>query len=793
MARVTGEGVSRIDGVLSVDGAQTDFFLLNPNGVIFGNGAEVNVQGAFNVSTADYLTVPVGDQIEAYFADPANEGRLEGKMLSPFLLGFFEGRTPGVISFDGGEGAGNVRFSALAGTKIVGRDVVGRDAELVLDRGGNLGMWAVGDGAVQLTPEGELNASARGTIDLSKTIVNLTPGGSGTHSFEAGKIKLSAGSQIRRRATSARAVEFGDLNFKAGEIQLTQGSEINYSVDDEARGGKINLETGLLMISGSESEISGGTLPGSRGRTASIRVSATGHVILSDGGQLSVLSDSAATSRASDGAAVVKVEAGDLTLAGAGSGILVGSSASANRLSNYGEAGELEVAVDGRLEISDGAVIQTNTDTDASVGDLTVRAENLVITGVEKGEAFTGILSFTTLRGEGSQGGPGGNISVEVRENIEITRGGLIDASSFGAGDAGSVTVRTGSLAIDRAESPLFTGIGTDSDAHEERRSIFRAPGQAELSLQRVGVRGGDAGSVAVAVREDLTLSNGGTISSSSEGSGNGGSVEVSAQTIDIRGKGELTRVVPTASSAIVALTEAGAGSEGDGGTVRVSAEKITLSEEGLISAEALNEEGLAGSVELTAGEITLTGEAVLKVLSAGRDAGTLEIKLTGDLTVEDSQISADAGGDGGDILVEGGRLLRVERSEIRAEALGNGGNIFVTGGRFFIARNSRLTGNAVSGSGGEIDIQSLAYLASDTAVTVSSQFGAPGEIRINPEVSLSDSDPELESEPLDATEQLQAECTKQLPTEAGSFIRAGKGGTPRMPGGYLPSMRLLD
>ena len=44
-----------------------------------------------------------------------------------------------------------------------------------------------------------------------------------------------------------------------------------------------------------------------------------------------------------------------------------------------------------------------------------------------------------------------------------------------------------------------------------------------------------------------------------------------------------------------------------------------------------------------------------------------------------------------------------------------------------------------------------------------------------------------------DITDALQAECTNQIPSEAGSFIIAGKGGSPRLPGGYLPSLRLVE
>ena len=65
--------------------------------------------------------------------------------------------------------------------------------------------------------------------------------------------------------------------------------------------------------------------------------------------------------------------------------------------------------------------------------------------------------------------------------------------------------------------------------------------------------------------------------------------------------------------------------------------------------------------------------------------------------------------------------------------------------------------------------------------------------VRIDPQVVLTGNEGEIEVDPLDNTDSLQPECTNRLPTKAGSFIKAGRGGTQRLPGGYLPSMRLVQ
>ena len=50
-SRVTGNNASNILGTLGVDGA-ADLFLINPNGIIFGEGASLDVQGSFAATTA---------------------------------------------------------------------------------------------------------------------------------------------------------------------------------------------------------------------------------------------------------------------------------------------------------------------------------------------------------------------------------------------------------------------------------------------------------------------------------------------------------------------------------------------------------------------------------------------------------------------------------------------------------------------------------------------------------------------------------------------------------------------
>ena len=181
----------------------------------------------------------------------------------------------------------------------------------------------------------------------------------------------------------------------------------------------------------------------------------------------------------SGNAGTVAITAGDLRIAGAGSGQVTG--------------------------------IASHTQSTGDAGTVSIRAGRLRVDGT----GSEGVTAITSQASSGSLGGAG-RVTVEVADLLELWGGAIIDSSTGGAGNAGTVAVTASDLHIDGAESNQPTGI----------KSIA-APGST-----------GDANNLSVTVAGLLELTNGAQINSGTHAEGDSGTITVTTGALRIDGAG---------------------------------------------------------------------------------------------------------------------------------------------------------------------------------------------------------------------------------------------------------------
>lgn len=238
ISRVTGTSASSIDGLIRANGT-ANLFLLNPNGIIFGSNAALNMGGSFVGST--------GNSIK--FAD-GREFSTVNLQASPLLsvsapIGLQYGATPGEVRV---QGQGNNLFLNSPSNPSVNRS--DRPPGLQVSSGQTLAL--VGG---NVTLEGGNLTAAGGRIELGSVgeaaTVTLTPthpgwflGYSNVGRFQ--DIRLSQAASLE--ASGNRG---GSIQVQGRNISLTDASAMLVDTLGNGTGGRLALKaTDSVQVSG---------------------------------------------------------------------------------------------------------------------------------------------------------------------------------------------------------------------------------------------------------------------------------------------------------------------------------------------------------------------------------------------------------------------------------------------------------------------------------------------------------------------------------------------------------------
>ncbi|BAZ18422.1 filamentous hemagglutinin outer membrane protein (plasmid) [Calothrix sp. NIES-4071] len=729
LTRVTGNNASNILGTLGVDGG-ANLFLINPNGILFGQNARLDIGGSFVGTTAN--GVQFGNQGNFSATNPEAPGLLT---INPSAL-FFNQINPNAAIVNNSVAPAGI---ALADFKATGLRVP--DGKSLLLVGGNVIM----DG-------GQLNAFG-GRVELgglvSKGNVNMSLNGSDLRlefPDNVTRATVTLNNTAGAFVTGAGAGG-GYLTINASNIDILSGSILSAGIGQslgapETIAGDITLSAiGEIKIAGSGSQVRNLVRIDSKGHGGNITINA-GSLKLEDGATL-------------EASTYGKGNAGNVTVTASDSISLAGSSYifSTIEAGGVGKGGDININ-GATLSLTDGAQLLTITRGadgtqpagKGSAGNVNVKVSGTVDIAGQKNGFNSGILSNVGIGTEGSAG----NITIDTG-SLKLRDGANLSASTYGIGNAGNVTI-TASDSISLAGQPttIFStveagGVGKGGDININGATLSLTDGAQLLTITR-GADGtqpagkGSAGNVNVKVSGTVDIAgqkNGfySKISSDvkTETEGNAGNITIDAGSLNLRDGATL---------------EASTYGIGNAGNVTITAsDSISLAGQPttIFSIVEAGGVGKGGDININGTTLSLTDGAQLgtgtrgasDTQRAGRgDAGNVNIRVTGVVEIAgekdtsksaiDSRVETGTIGNAGNITIDTGSLkFRSGAGGIAASSFGRGnaGNVTVR------AKNdvSLVDGNIFStveaggvGDGGNIDINasSLSLLSGAQLLT---------------------------------------------------------------------------
>ncbi|HEY9872943.1 MAG TPA: filamentous hemagglutinin N-terminal domain-containing protein [Candidatus Obscuribacterales bacterium] len=586
-SRVTGGTVSNIDGLLQTSGT-ANLFLLNPNGIIFGANASLNIGGSFIASTATSVN----------FADGSELGTTNTQtppMLTvsvPVGLGF--GSTPGQIRVQG-DGQGIRQTPDLIDNTAGLRVQPNQTLALV---GGDL----VLEGATLKTAGGRIelgSVTAPGLVSLTPSSKGFTLGYEGVPAY--GNIQLS-----QQAAVDASGEGGGDVQLWGSQIKLSDGSQIEASTLGSEPGGTLSVnasESVEVVGTSSDGFFNSGLLtlvyPETTGAGGNLNIT-TGRLSVRDGAQIATATLGAGPAGKLEVKASELVEVIGTTADGLFPSVLSTTSVAPE---DTAIGGNLTIET-GRLIVRDGAQIAAATLGAAPAGSLEVKAsESVELIGISA-DGFINSGLFTSV--QPGAAGAGGNLTIETGQ-LSVRDGAQVAASTFGSGAGGNLQVNasdsvelSGISADGQFPSGLFTDV-FDPEATGNGGKLTVETGQltirdrAEVNVSSIGK--GETGDITINSRTALNAHNG-KISASATQSG-GGKIAINANDIRLRNSSQISTSV--------------AQSTGGGGNIEINSGTLIALEDSDVLATAFQGSG---------GRITISSPVFLADIFANGGTG---------------------------------------------------------------------------------------------------------------------------------------------------------------------------
>jgi filamentous hemagglutinin family protein len=668
ITRVTGSLFSDINGLVKTNGA--NFFLINPNGIVFGTGAQLNVGKAFVGSTASSLDlVDGGGRTITFGANPngdapllsvapnvlfnvsrlnlgggngaiSNFGTLQTNNDSQYI-----GLIGGNVTLDGSSGGGKiiapggrVDIGGLSGAGSVSVDNSG------LVFGGN----GLGRSNVLLTNGAGITVRATGTLDTVNTFFNNATAPGSSLNISANNLDiLNSGAKSN---TLPAALDAG-LETNSG-VQTVAAGDININVI-----GKVNLNN---------SSIKNTLRSGSEGNIGDIKIQADTLDIKNQ----SIISSENTGGKGNAGNIDIKTT-GDLRITGINYSALspndfannvTGMSSSTN---GQGMTGKITINTQGNMILSDQASIESRIDPQGN--------------------------------------GNGQGVSINTK-NLSLSNGSTISSENAGGqGNAGNLDIKTtGDLTI----------AGINSSALAPNSLVNTVTGMSSSTNGQ-----GTTGKITINTQGNMVLSDQASIESRIDPQGNGNGQGVSINTKNLS--------LSNGSS----ISSENVGGQGNAGNIDISSQRdINLISKSSISSSSLGQ-GEAANILFAGNRFSLNDSSIFAQADSAK-GGNIQFAFNDKfLLTTNSNISTNSGstgknGSGGNITINSPVIVATPgNNNISANAYaGNGGQVNITSQGVFGIQYRSVGSNATN------DITASSTFGQNGAVNISTPGTDPGK-----------------------------------------------------------------
>ncbi len=434
--------------------------------------------------------------------------------------------------------------------------------------------------------------------------------------------------------------------------------------------------------------------------------------------------------------------AGDIQVVGDRIALTQGSAIVANTLGDQ-DGGEIRIHGN-QIHLQDGAFVSAFTFGEGQGGNIDVSAMNMIqVTGTGnfsqlQQQLISGTLGpddfhngfFTSSFGPGDAGsltidtgklilqdgalistsvfgmGNGGTLRINAADSLEIINAG-VGSISMNSANAGNLMMNTGRLIVRDGGLAATTTFGTGQGGTltvnaSDSIELLRTPVGAVFptGLFSTSFGNGDAGNIEISTRR-LSVRDGADISAATLiAGGDGGDIRIDAT--------ESVEVTGTNPRGISSLVNTETESFGDAGDVTINTGRLAIRDGARVSAATLAA-GRGGNVTVNATEsVEVSGRSADGKIPSGLGAGS---GVEGDIFTVSSRIGEplDPTGPGGELTIRTREFVVRDGGIVAASSLGqgDGGNLSVNAERLTLENGAAVTAaTALGEGGGNIDLE---------------------------------------------------------------------------------------